>query len=416
MSSITTQGIYSAASGPAAVAIEFEKGGNPRVAAATFDAASGALKVRDDCAAGGCWHGERLQEIAKRIWQVRRVEFGPSPTPEEVERLVLDRDLTPEENGQTGYFTLLEIGRVASAASGDWRGYLESQDVPKELITHVGEFRSRYGESPNVRPPRTAFHGPKAVLTVVGSLLAGQGVLFKGPKSTGKTLLAEQMAWVFGRELAESAGSAETQRGDLLGERTLGLEDGQPVVKYDLGILARAMEEGAFLLADEFNMVRPEIAALFNPVLDGRGRITIVGYGTVQASPAFRVLATMNYGYAGTSETNEATADRLVSVRLEEAPVASILQRETGVSRDVAERLGVLFETLQHLLLDGDILDTRAVSLRGLIQVCRLVGAGVPLGSAVKAGVVDKVDDDEARAKVADAAKMHGLLEDGELR
>lgn len=398
---------FSVAVGPRAVAIEYRKG---KVGAVILGH-SGVAEIHHSCGSLTCEHEEVLRDLAGRyLHPTSIVVAGGDLSSEEAKALHLERDLTPEVRGEMGIFTTLEIGRV-SATAGTWDEYLRSQDVPEAIIAMVAGFRSTHGVG-KVRPPRTEFHGPAAVRTAVTALLLGQSLNFKGPKATGKTLLVEQLAWVFGRPLVEVAGNVDTQRGDLTGERTLDLQDGQPIVTFEFGLLAEAMRDGKFLLMDEVNTIRPEVLVLLHPVLDGRNRIDIPGVGTVEAHPAFRAMATMNYGYMGTQETNEATADRMLAVRLDDAPVASILERETGLDKSVALKLQTLFETLQSKLQQGNLLDSRAVTLRGLLQAAGLIVKGLPIDMAVRAGVVDKVDDDEARLLVTDTAVQVGLLAD----
>ena len=70
------------------------------------------------------------------------------------------------------------------------------------------------------------------------------------------------------------------------------------------------MEAGDFLVLDEMNTVNPAVLAALNAVLDKRRRIYVPGYGLVTAHEQFRVFATMNEGYQGVLEMNEATMSR----------------------------------------------------------------------------------------------------------
>ena len=53
---------------------------------------------------------------------------------------------------------------------------------------------------------------------------------------------------------------------------------------------------------------------LLHETLDYRRCIDIPGYDQIRLHPASRFIATMNYGYAGTRELNEALASRFVVI------------------------------------------------------------------------------------------------------
>ena len=63
-------------------------------------------------------------------------------------------------------------------------------------------------------------------------------------------------------------------------------------------------------------MARNEALAVLHSLLDYRRMMDIPGYDLLELHPATRFIATMNYGYAGTRELNEALASRFVVLRL----------------------------------------------------------------------------------------------------
>ena len=54
-----------------------------------------------------------------------------------------------------------------------------------------------------------------------------------------------------------------------------------------------------------------EALAVLHGTLDFRRSIDVPGYERIDLHPATRFIATMNYGYAGTKELNEALVSRL---------------------------------------------------------------------------------------------------------
>lgn len=61
-------------------------------------------------------------------------------------------------------------------------------------------------------------------------------------------------------------------------------------------------------------MAKNEALAVLHEALDFRGSIDVPGYDRIDLHPACRFIATMNYGYAGTRELNEALASRFVVI------------------------------------------------------------------------------------------------------
>ena len=59
-----------------------------------------------------------------------------------------------------------------------------------------------------------------------------------------------------------------------------------------------------------------EALAVLHATLDFRRAIDVPGYERVEVDPAARFIGTMNYGYAGTRELNEALTSRFVVIQM----------------------------------------------------------------------------------------------------
>lgn len=77
-------------------------------------------------------------------------------------------------------------------------------------------------------------------------------------------------------------------------------------VQFRPGPVYECATRGGFGVFDEINMARNEAMAVLHSLLDYRRRIDIPGYRMIEVDPACRFIATMNYGYSGTREMNEA--------------------------------------------------------------------------------------------------------------
>ena len=81
--------------------------------------------------------------------------------------------------------------------------FLREQQVDKGLIEGVEEFRCKYsvedGEQGRVSCPDMYFYGREVLEMGIAALLQGENLLLTGAKATGKNVLAENLAWIFGR-------------------------------------------------------------------------------------------------------------------------------------------------------------------------------------------------------------------------
>ena len=162
-------------------------------------------------------------------------------------------------------------------------------------------------------------------------------------------------------------------------------------------------------------MAKNESLAVLHATLDFRRIIDVPGYDRILLDPATRFIATMNYGYAGTRELNEALASRFMVINM---PIISgenlkklLLEQHPTLKAEPCEQLSGLFEDIRKKCESSEI-STKALDLRGLLASVTLVENGLRLGPALEMGLVNKSFDDFERQLVAD---MIRLRVDGEL-
>ena len=143
--------------------------------------------------------------------------------------------------------------------------------------------------------------------------------------------------------------------------------------------VAQAAEEGGFCILDEINMAKNEAMAVMHSVLDYRRLIDVPGYQPIPMHPATRFIASMNYGYAGTRELNEALVSRFVVIRmpaLEEGQLRRLLLADApGASEEDVKRCVGLFLDLNEKAINGEI-STRPVDMRGMVAALRMMTDG----------------------------------------
>ena len=286
-----------------------------------------------------------------------------------------------------------------------WRE-LQDEGVDAGLLEEIRRFRAVHPlteeAAARVPAPRYLYYGREIWESAAAALLCGQHVLLAGPKATGKNVLAENLASVFGRPVWDVSMCVNVDAAALIGADTL--KDGQVVFRE--GPICSCARQGGFGVLDEVNMAKNEALAVLHATLDHRRVIDVPGYQRIELDDATRFIGTMNYGYAGTRELNEALVSRFVVVDM---PVISdenlqkLLRRSfPTLKQEWAVQLTQLFRDLRQKCDSGEI-STKALDLRGLLSALHLVERGIPSGRALEMGIINKAFEPFERQLVADA-------------
>ena len=95
-----------------------------------------------------------------------------------------------------------------------------------------------------------------------------------GGKATGKNILADNLAWLFGRPVYTVSFHVNTDSSTLIGTDTF--TGGE--VRLRRGPVAQAARYGGFCVLDEINMAKNDAVAVMHSVLDYRRLIDVPGY------------------------------------------------------------------------------------------------------------------------------------------
>ena len=274
--------------------------------------------------------------------------------------------------------------------------FLEKQKVSPELIKRAEEFRQAYPVKDEVAGriirPSIPFYGKEILEMAIAAILQGQNLLLTGPKATGKNILAENLAYIFNRPSYNVSFHVNTSSGDLIGTDTF--EDNE--VKLRKGSIYRCAEYGGFGILDEINMAKNDAVSVLHATLDYRRSIDVPGYDKIDLHPAARFIGTMNYGYAGTKELNEALVSRFLVIDMPaqtEETLGFIFKEMFPDAKEKAvEQFVGLFLDLQLKALNSEI-STKALDLRGLLAAMRIIKVGLSPALAVQMGVVNKTFD-----------------------
>lgn len=274
--------------------------------------------------------------------------------------------------------------------------FLEEQEVSPVLIEQVEAFRKEYPVHEAVKnrisEPKIPFYGKEILEMAMAALLQGSNLLLTGGKATGKNILAENLAWMFGRPSYNISFNVNTDSSSLIGTDTFRNNE----VQLRKGSVYRCAEEGGFGVFDEINMAKNDAASVLHATLDYRRMIDVPGYERIELHPATRFIGTMNYGYAGTRELNEALVSRFLVIdmpELSEENLRKILRHDYPGMKEVAEDAFCgLFLDLQTKAQNSEI-STKALDLRGLLGSLGAVEIGLNPYQAVQMGITNKAFD-----------------------
>ena len=286
--------------------------------------------------------------------------------------------------------------------------FLSQEGVSRKLLDRVTEYRKTYDvmeipEETSRRIPQSEvrYYGTGVWEKAIAALLSGENLLLAGPKATGKNVLAENLAELFGRPLWDVSFHVNVDASYLIGTDTY---DGSRVT-FRPGPIYNCAVYGGFGVLDEINMARNEALAVLHATLDFRHVIDVAGYDRIPVSPAARFIGTMNYGYAGTRDLNEALCSRFAILDMPligEGDLQRLLKDVfPAIKPKICQQFVHLFYEIERKAQAAEISE-RALDLRGLIDAIRLVEKGISSGDALEMCIVNKTFDAYERRLVTD--------------
>lgn len=254
--------------------------------------------------------------------------------------------------------------------------------------------------------PHFPYFGREIWENALTALLCGQNLLLVGPKATGKNVLAENLAQVFNRPMWNVSFHINMDASAMLGSDTF--KNGE--VTFRPGPVYCCAQQGGFGVFDEINMARNEAMAVLHSLLDYRRTIDIPGYSLLKVHPACRFIATMNYGYSGTREVNEALMSRFAVIKMpliEEAPLARLLRTEfPRIKENALQAFVQIFMDLEKKCSEAEISD-KSLDLRGLLDAIHLMENGLEAHRALAMGITNKSFDEYEPALITDIINLH---------
>ena len=283
--------------------------------------------------------------------------------------------------------------------------FLRQQNVSESLIIDVENFRKQYPLEGNLKEritkPPIPFYGKEILEMAIAALLKGENLLLSGGKATGKNILAENLAYIFGRPSYNISFHVNVDSAALIGTDTFINNE----VCLRKGMVTLCAENGGFGVFDEINMAKNDAVSVLHAALDYRGIIDIPGYERIELHPATRFIGTMNYGYAGTKELNEALVSLFMVINMpnqDRETIMLILKTYFPEAKEKAlDQFAGLFLDLQ-LKAEHSEISTKSVDIRGLIGALKTIRTGLKPTAAVNMGITNKSFDIFEREIVED--------------
>ncbi|MDR3239777.1 MAG: AAA family ATPase [Clostridiales bacterium] len=213
---------------------------------------------------------------------------------------------------------------------------------------------------------------PKAVRGICSAVTNGDAgaVLFHGPSGTGKTISCKLVCQEIRLPIMQVINCTENLDEFVLG-KFIPEEDR---IIFKESYVTGAIRHGGAVVFEEINFAKPQYLAFLNSLLDDNGFVRLDNGEVVRRHVNFRFFATMNLGYFGTKELNQALYNRFnivleLAALSDEAIAKMLTARVPGCVDKVDKLLGVYHKLKKKI--DSEELDL-VISPRNLENWARL--------------------------------------------
>lgn len=135
---------------------------------------------------------------------------------------------------------------------------------------------------------------------------ASIATLFRGPSGTGKSMLCKLICQEINLPIMQVINCSENIDEYIFGKY---IPQGDKII-FQENPITDAVRNGYAVIFEEINFAKPQYLAFMHSLLDDNGFIMLDNGTVVKRHPRFRLFATMNDGYFGTKELNQATLNR----------------------------------------------------------------------------------------------------------
>lgn len=197
-------------------------------------------------------------------------------------------------------------------------------------------------------------------------------VLIQGPTSAGKTSMIEYLAKRSGNKFVRINNHEHTDLQEYLGTYVSGA-DGR--LRFEEGILVKALREGHWIVLDELNLAPTDVLEALNRLLDDNRELLIPEtQETVRPHGNFMLFATQNPAglYGGRKVLSRAFRNRFLELHFDDIPVDElheILHRRTQIPDSWCKRIVSVYRELSVLRQENRLFEQKSfATLRDLFR------------------------------------------------
>jgi midasin len=175
-------------------------------------------------------------------------------------------------------------------------------------------------------------------------------VLLQGPTSSGKTSLVHYLASVTGHEFVRINNHEHTDLQEYFGTY---ITDSHGRLRFQEGVLVKAVREGHWVVLDELNLAPSDVLEALNRLLDDNRELFVPELQeTIQAHPDFMLFATQNPPvlYGGRKMLSRAFRNRFLELQVDEIPedeLITILTERCKIPKRYGEKMVEVMKELQ---------------------------------------------------------------------
>lgn len=174
-----------------------------------------------------------------------------------------------------------------------------------------------------------------------------RSVLFHGPAGTGKTISCKLVSQTIGLPIMETINCTENLDEFVLGKY---IPEGDKIY-FKESYVTKAIRDGGAVVFEEINFAKPQYLAFLNSLLDDNGFVRLDNGEVVKRNPNFRFFATMNMGYYGTKDLNQALFNRFNAIievaALSDESIALMLKTRVPECEPVVDKILGVYHKLK---------------------------------------------------------------------
>ena len=198
-------------------------------------------------------------------------------------------------------------------------------------------------------------------------------ILIQGPTSSGKTSMVSYLAKITGNKLVRINNHEHTDLQEYVGTYS---SDTEGQLRFQEGILVRALRQGHWIVLDELNLAPTDILEALNRLLDDNRELMIPEtQELVKPHPDFVLFATQNPAglYGGRKYLSRAFRNRFIELYFGDIPeneLETIIRERTQIAPSYAEQIVRVYKELLLLRQSERLFEQRHsfVTLRDLFR------------------------------------------------